>query len=127
MTPSVPVGAAAFALLLLLPAAACSPRTQDGSRPRSDRSELPAEPPYIVGTITDLDPGELRIEEVPGDSAGSAKVVARLTDATQIQGAATLRLGQRVEVWLTGPVMESYPVQGTAARLVVVEDSAGTH
>jgi hypothetical protein len=82
-------------------------------------SKLPAEPPYIVGTITDLDPGEVRIEEVPGDSAGC--------DATQIQSAATLRVGQRVQALLTGPVMESYPVQGTAARPVVVEDSAGTH
>lgn len=127
MTPIISVGAGAFALLLLLPLAACSPRGQDGSSPRSNGSELPAEPPYIVGTITDLDPGEVRIEEVPGDSAGSAKVVARLTGATQIQGAATLRVGQRVQAWLTGPVMESYPVQGTAARLVVVEDSAGTH
>lgn len=127
MTPIIPVGAAAFALLLLLPLAACSPRDQDGSSPPPNGSELPAEPPYIVGTITDLDPGEVRIEEVPDDSAGSAKVVARLTDATQIQGAATLRVGQRVQAWLTGPVMESYPVQGTAARLVVVEDSAGTH
>lgn len=127
MSRIVSARAGAFALLLLLPLAACSPRGQDDSSFRSNGPELSAEPPYIVGTITDLDAGEVRIEEVPDDSAGSAKVVARLTDATQIHGAATLRVGQRVQAWLTGPVMESYPVQGTAARLVVVEDSAGTH
>ncbi|MBW3623894.1 MAG: YobA family protein [Armatimonadetes bacterium] len=33
---------------------------------------------------------------------------------------ASLRIGQTVEVWLTGPVAQSFPVQGTASRVVII-------
>lgn len=30
-----------------------------------------------------------------------------------------LRVGQRVKVWFTGPVMESYPLQATAGVIAI--------
>ena len=32
-----------------------------------------------------------------------------------------LHVGQRVEAWFQGPVAQSYPVQATAGRIVVLE------
>ena len=121
---------AALGLIVLL--AACSPGSDDGSTIRQDPSIPPAESPYVIGTVTHLDGNEIRIEEVPADSAGSDKVVARIVPATRIYGLGgervtptALRVGQQVQAWLTGPVMESYPVRGTADRLVIVKDSTG--
>ncbi len=33
----------------------------------------------------------------------------------------TLETKQKVEVWFTGPIMESFPMQGTAQQVVITE------
>ena len=72
--------------------------------------------PNILGTIT-----------VKGDPNGGAiydyAVVTVVSDTT-IDGAAfaDLKVGMNVTVIFDGPVAESYPVQGTAASITVVED-----
>ena len=95
---------------------------------------LPSEPPYIVGTITSIgriaEGWSVRVEEHPQDVSGSAKGVFHVGDRTDVRrpsgaraSTADLHEGQRVRVWVAGPVMESYPVQATA-RLVVIEAEA---
>lgn len=37
-----------------------------------------------------------------------------------------LKVGTRVETWSVGPVAESYPLQATAAKIIVLEDDATT-
>jgi len=32
-----------------------------------------------------------------------------------------LKTQQKVEVWFTGPIMESFPMQGTAQQVVITE------
>lgn len=56
----------------------------------------------------------------------------RVTGATKVYSSAagsvrqvtfeSLEVGQRVEVTFEGPVAESYPVQGTAGQVVILED-----
>jgi hypothetical protein len=82
--------------------------------------------PYIRGTITAIERNRIRIEEVPADLTGTAKALLRLTDTTRIQlhsGAVAspsdLRVGQGVSAWVTGPIMESYPVQADASAVVI--------
>lgn len=101
---------------------------------RAPAPEVPRDPADIAGRITAVDRageriGVIRVEAQPADSAGSAKAVVRVTQATEIltPGAAradfgALRVGQAVRVWFAGPVRESYPVQAAAATIVV--DSA---
>jgi hypothetical protein len=95
---------------------------------------LPSEPPYINGTITSIgriaEGWSVRVEERPQDVTGSAKGVFHVGDRADVRRASggrarvdELREGQRVRVWVAGPVMESYPVQATA-RLVVIEAEA---
>jgi hypothetical protein len=93
---------------------------------RSATAELPTEPPYLSGAITAIEPAEIRVEADPGASSGSAKAVLRFGPETRIlwrtgevAGRADLRLGTVVSAWVAGPVMESYPVQATAATIVI--------
>ena len=82
--------------------------------------------PYIRGTITSVSDRGVMVEEKPNDRSGSAKAMLRINDDTQIVSAsgapktrADLRSGQRVSAWTTGQIMESYPVQATARKIVI--------
>jgi hypothetical protein len=94
---------------------------------------LPNDAPYMTGTITAIgriaEGWSVRVEERPQDVSGSAKGVFRVGDDTDVRRAAGgrvraegLREGQRVRVWVNGPVAESYPVQARARTIVVVDD-----
>jgi hypothetical protein len=95
---------------------------------------IPADPPFMSGTVTSIgrvaEGWSVRVEERPQDVSGSAKGVFRVGDRTDVRRvggarvrAEDLREGQRVRIWVTGPVMESYPVQG-AARAIVIDGEA---
>lgn len=84
--------------------------------------------PSITGVITNLEGGRILVEENPQETSGSEKAAVRTTGQTQIISAsgrkvsnADLRTGDRVRVWFLGPVMESYPVQATAARIEILD------
>jgi hypothetical protein len=85
----------------------------------------------MAGTVTAVgriaEGWSVRVEERPQDVSGSAKGVFRVRDATDVlRGGGSrvraddLREGQRVRVWVSGPVAESYPVQAQA-RLIVID------
>ncbi len=87
---------------------------------------IPSEAPYIQGAITTVKEEQILVEENAAQAAGSAKASLRLTHSTRIvhrSGEAArpsdLRVGQLVQAWVAGPVMESYPTQGTAAVVVI--------
>jgi hypothetical protein len=101
-------------------------------------ASVPSEPPGITGTITTLQPSggaysDVRVvmlveggEQPAGAVSDRANVT--VTDATNVFDAAgalssweSLAQGQKVEVWFTGPVAESYPVQGGAGAVRIVE------
>ena len=105
----------------LLIAVACAPNA----------GPLPNDVPFMSGTVTAIgrvaEGWSVRVEERPQDVSGSTKGVFRVGERTAVRrasgGAARaddLREGQRVRVWVTGPVMESYPVQA-GARLIVID------
>jgi len=96
---------------------------------------LPADAPgVIVGTVTNLVPGDDRpasiLVEEPAPAADGVLDKAQVTIApsTQVFGpdgaeaaASTIVQGATVKVWFEGPVAESYPVQGTAKAVQVLE------
>lgn len=105
-------------LILLLLFGGCAPAKPD--------PELPTSPPYIRGVITAIDGSQIRVEQNPTSSTGAAKAVLRLTPETQILWRSgevadrrDLRLGARVSAWVVGPLLESYPVQGTASTVMI--------
>jgi hypothetical protein len=110
---------------MLLAGLACAP----------NGGTLPNNAPYMTGTITSIgrvaEGWSVRVEERPQDVSGSSKGVFRIraqtevlrADGTKVR-ADDLREGQRVRVWVTGPVAESYPVQAPAR--VIVIDGEGT-
>lgn len=103
----------------------------------SDDDDDPGEP-FITGAVTDLDADSRRllVEEDPDiDGAlenGGNKIWLSVTDRTEIYtetngrleecNFSCLRVGVIVTVWVTGPVAESYPLQGTASRIEITAE-----
>jgi hypothetical protein len=85
----------------------------------------------VQGPITSLSGSAVLVEENPADESGSAKGAFTVTGETEIfrrsgdlQVPASfddLRVGQPVIATYTGPVAESYPTQGTAGSIVILE------
>ena len=85
----------------------------------------------VQGTITSISGSVVLVEENPADESGSAKGAFTVTDETYIfrrygdlQIAVSfddLRVGQPIIATYTGPVAESYPAQGTAGSIVILE------
>ena len=103
---------------------------------------LPDRPADITGVVTNIQPGDtperpsaVRIEANPAEESGSPKMVLAVTRETRVLdrrsggepraiGKDALRVGDRVEAWVTGPVQESYPSRATAEAIVVLGDPA---
>ena len=89
----------------------------------------------VQGVITNISGVAVLVEENPTDEWGSAKGSFTITDETEIlrqqgdeQVPATfddLQVGQLVVATYVGPVAESYPTQGTAGSIVILEEAAG--
>lgn len=89
----------------------------------------------VQGVITNISGAVVLVEENPTDEWGSAKGAFTITDETEIlrqqgdeQVPATfddLQVGQLVVATYVGPVAESYPTQGTAGSIVILEEAAG--
>ena len=87
----------------------------------------------IRGTITEVSRRAkvVLVEEDPASQSGLAKGEFAVTDETEILEQRgedlvpvpfeKLRVGQKVEATYTGPVAESYPTQGVAARIVILD------
>ncbi|HZY56951.1 MAG TPA: hypothetical protein VFE09_04030 [Rubrobacteraceae bacterium] len=86
----------------------------------------------IQGSITDISGAVVLVEEDPADEWGSAKGAFTVTEETEIlrqQGdellPATLEelwAGQQVTATYVGPVAESYPLQGRADSIIILEE-----
>jgi hypothetical protein len=108
-----------IALPLLFFAVACT--TTAPPLPAEAGGRLRA--PDVRGQITKHDGNEFLVEEKPGENSG-AKMMVRVNGDTIIETtdgeartASDLAVGQNVLVWTTGPVTQSYPNRGTAARV----------
>ena len=87
----------------------------------------------VEGYITSVSGAVVLVEEIPGDESGSDKGAFTVTEETAIlrqQGDELvpgtfddLQAGQHVAATYAGPVAESYPTQGTAGSIVVLESS----
>ena len=119
-----------FALVVAV--TGCSTATPGTQEPSGS---VPTETPGITGAITYLAAGtggtaslgSITVEggEQP-EGAVSDKAVVKVTKETAIFDAAgkpttpdKLQVGTEVKVWFTGPVAESYPVQGAASAVQV--------
>jgi Protein of unknown function (DUF3221) len=91
----------------------------------------------IRGTITEVSRSAkvVLVEEDPSAHSGLAKGEFAVTDETEILEQRgedlvpvpfeKLRVGQKVEATYAGPVAESYPTQGVAARIVILDSEQG--
>jgi len=90
---------------------------------------LPAGDPSISGTVRQLDTTGSGATILVVGSGSVDKASVRVTTSTRILlGTASsskagtladLSAGAAVQVWFTGPVAESYPVQATAGTLLI--------
>jgi LPXTG-motif cell wall-anchored protein len=88
----------------------------------------------IRGEITEVSRSAevVLVEEDPSDEAGSAKGEFAVDGETEILeqrdgdlapvAFEELRVGQMVEATYSGPVAESYPTQGVAGRIVILDE-----
>jgi hypothetical protein len=89
----------------------------------------------IRGSITDISGAVVLVEQDPTDEWGSAKGAFTVTEETEIlrqQGDELLTakfeelwVGQQVTATYVGPVAESYPSQGTAGSIIILEEPPG--
>jgi inhibitor of cysteine peptidase len=94
------------------------------------------EEPDLIGWIDNIQqpqgetPGRILINSP--DNKTSDKFWVTVTDKTAIYkqtqnvGFDIFNIGQKVEIWFSGPVMESYPAQVSAGKIVIIEDSSPT-
>ncbi|MFC1846843.1 protease inhibitor I42 family protein [Chloroflexota bacterium] len=104
-------------------------------------SVIATEEPDIIGIITEIDNtdsdniyGRILVElEKPNNTSDkfwvtvtNSTVILRGVDG-ELQEAdfRILDEGQRLDIWFSGPVMESYPAQVSATRIVITENSQG--
>ena len=101
---------------------------------------IPVTPAGITGRITSISAngayrGTIRVESDPTTPSGPKALVTVTGETaiyriiqTPVSTAETdfrgFDVGQWVRVWFDGPVLESYPVQGSAGTVVI--DSVGT-
>lgn len=112
-----------LAAAVILGVAACTP-------------SVPDEDPSIRGTVTvrtpSSDGGQLLVEAGSGSRFEYDKASVRITKDTPILRSAgagsykkatfdDLTEGTTVDVWFTGAVAESYPVQATAAVVLILD------
>jgi hypothetical protein len=119
-------------LAACLAAPACSGAPGEPDAPGLSAS-VPTEAASIIGDIRQVEQtnGRLRIlvEQIPTRSAGypiAWIAINRGTDVVQRAGGSVSRgssqelaAGMRVQVWFTGPVAESHPVQATAGIVLI--------
>lgn len=121
------------------------PKTETQPEPKTDavpKTEIQPQPKTeartgsgsaVRGSITSISGAVVLIEEDPADESGSPKGAFTVTSETEIlrqQGGeqvpasfGDLRIGQLVEAEYAGPIAESYPSQGTAGSIVILETS----
>jgi len=127
--PTTPAPTATPPATTAPPASSTPSATTDGA--------LPTETPGITGAITyvaagtDVALGTISVEGgTQPEGAVSDKAVVSVTKQTAIFDAsggkatpADLQVGAEVKVWFTGPVAESYPVQGAAAAVQITGEA----
>jgi LPXTG-motif cell wall-anchored protein len=113
------------------PTTDAAPKTEPQPEPKTEAR--PGSDGVIRGSITSISGAVVPVEEDPADESGSPKgtfTVTGETDILQQQNGERapaafddLRVGQLVEAEYAGPVAESYPSQGTAGSIVILEPS----
>src|SRR6056297_844827 len=103
----------------------------------SDDGNDPGEP-FITGTVTDIDNQRVLVEENPDVNGplenGGNKIWLSMSDDTSIYRSnnfelvkcdfSCLEINNIVSAWVTGAVAESYPLQGTASRIVITGEQS---
>ena len=121
-----------FALAAFLAAPGCSRAPGEPDGPGLSAG-VPDESASIIGDVREMDrSGErlrILVEQIPTRSAGepiawisvtrSTRIVERAEGRTTRASAGAIAVGQRVQVWFTGPVLESFPVQATAGTVLI--------
>lgn len=119
------------ALAACFAAGACSSAPGEPDAPGSASVSVPADAASIIGDVKEVEDGRARIlvEQIPTRSAGEpiawvdvtpqTRILVRENGTTARGTAASLAVGTRVQVWFTGPVRESFPVQATGGTILI--------
>lgn len=120
------------ALMLCLAAPACSGGPGDPAQPGALNASIPGEAASIIGEVKQVEGGarpRLLVEQIATRSAGypiawisvssSTAILVRSGGQTSRGTAADLAVGADVQVWFTGGVRESYPVQADAGTVLI--------
>lgn len=107
--------------------------SKTGTQPEPQTEARTGSGNLVRGSITSISGAVVLVEKDPADESGSPKGAFAVTGETEIlrqQGGEqvpasfdALRVGQLVEAEYAGPIAESYPSQGTAGSIVILEPS----
>jgi len=115
------------AAILALDEAAAAPEPSDPA------DALPGRDPDVTGLITQQEGSRVLIEEQPNVMEGdkfwltvddSTPIFADVNGQLESRRVSDLQIGMRVSAWADGPVAMSYPAQGGAAAIVILDQGA---
>jgi hypothetical protein len=104
--------------------------------PSSEGPDVADGPPDLIGEVADVQPskeggtpGHILVDS-PGDRTADKYMVSVTEETLILQQEGedqrqvsfeALEAGQQVQLWFTGPVMESYPAQARAMQIVIMD------
>ena len=119
-------------LALCIAAPGCSGSPGDPEQPGALNAGVPGDAASIIGEVKQVEGGaqpRLLVEQIATRSAGHpiawisvptrARILVRRGGEVSRGSAADLTVGTQVQVWFTGPVAESWPVQATAGTVLI--------
>ena len=127
------LGTVALALATAVPAAFAQEGVQYGQQ--YTQGQGPVVPTGVLGTITSISGSAVLVEEDPSSAGSGEKGYFTVTEETEISrivggdalapaAFGDLAVGQTVEATYAGAVAESYPTQGNAGSIAILEDPA---
>ncbi len=97
----------------------------------NNNQTLKQEDPYVQGKIYDIQENRILVAEGYNEKAEHIKVQGNavwltITQDTEIIGGKINSFNEleektNIKAWITGPVLESYPAQATASKIIILE------
>ena len=108
-----------LAVIVVAVAVLASCGGDDGAAPPDRPPESTGPVSMVTGSAVRIDDGTGELTAVQARVDGATRILRRRGDGYEAVAIDAVRVGDRVELWVDGPVAESFPVQAHAEAVVL--------